>query len=256
MHITFVPNWLERKDRLALDKERARNKNDAFYGKQEKVDEASLRLDWDGLRALANALFETTDEFDSILDDFIEKMRKESIDYTKKQENQFDKDSLLYYPTVQYTERLRQKVTEVILMSLTLDFLTSSLTDDVDKLEATLKNTKNHRFSLTPLSLWRAYTILTTVSYGTTELELKDNAPSINFSDFLDNYKAEDQRVEQMIGYIKQERGNFKSALEEIWKNHQDAVKDASSSSAMVNCLQDNTIVTQDIERILLLTKK
>jgi MoxR-like ATPase len=253
--IVFVPNWLDEKDQLALDQEYLNNLNNAFSAKQEKIDEAALQLDWDGLRSLANALFVPTEELQLLARELVNKLRKESIDFIENHEGQDDKGVIPYYATVQYTERLRRKVMDVILMSLTLDLLTSSLTEDVDCLEATLKSTPGYRFAITPLSLWRAYPILTTVSYGETKLEIHNNGEfkaSINFGDFLDNYKGENKRVNKMISYIKQERDIFKSALEEIWQKHQEAVKDASSSSAMFSCLQGNSNEFQDVERILL----
>ena len=250
--IAFVPNWLEESDQLALDNGLYVNLENDFYATQEKLDDASLQLDWKELRSLAHALFLPTDDFSLLVRDLVNNMRKESIDYIERQEGQYDKDVLPYYPTVQYTERLRQKIPEVILISLTLDFLTSSLAADVNKLEETLKNTPNYRFSLTPLSLWRAYPILTTISYGVTGLEAKGDGLSINFGNFLDSYKGENKRVGQMIEYIKQERNIFKSVLEGIWKAHQADMKEAVSSSSMFKCVQDTTIKSQDIERILL----
>ncbi len=254
--IVFIPNWLSPEDQLELDKEYSKKWEDDFRATQETIDKESMQLDWDGLRSLAHSLFVSTEEFKLMARELENKLRKESINFTEKQEGQYDKDVLPYYPTVQYTERLRQKVIEIILMSLTLDFLTSPLAEDLDKLEATLKSTPESRFSITPLSLWRAYPILTTISYGTTKLEIKDDAVSINFGNFLDSYQGETKRVNQMINYIKQERDTFKSVLEEIWRDHQASVKESSSSAAMFDCLKDNNVKSQDIERILLLINR
>jgi MoxR-like ATPase len=257
--IAFVPNWLEKKDQLVLDQGYLSSLNEDFYAEQEELDKAALQLDWDGLRSLAHSLFVPTDDFSLIVRELINKLREDSINFIDRQENQYDQDALPYYPTVQYTERLRQKVTEVILMSLVLDFLTSPLTEDIDKLEETLKNTEKSRFSITPLSLWRSYPILTTVSYGAVELNLSENDAShmaINFGDFLDNYKGENKRVGQMIEYIKQERNIFKSALEAVWQDHKDAVKDASSSAAMFECFKNGDDKFSDIERILFVTNR
>lgn len=74
------------------------------------------------MRPLASVLFVPTEEFQSMVRALVNKLRNDSIDFIAKQENQYDKDALPYYATVQYTERLRQKVIEIILMSLTLDF--------------------------------------------------------------------------------------------------------------------------------------
>ena len=255
--MVFVPTWLSEGDQQALDESLLKNFEEMFYN-TDSYDEESMEIDWEGLRTLANSLFIPTDTFLSLVRELLNKQRKNSIEFVDKQENQFDQDSIPYYPTVQYTERLRQKVIEIILMSLALDFLESPLAEDVEKLEDTLKNSSGHRFVITPLSLWRAYPILTTVSYGETKLKISKNGEtdlSIDFGGFLDSYVGENKRVSKMIEYIKSERGIFKLTLEQIWNDYRDTIKNSSSSASIFKCFQNTNIQSQDIERILIAIK-
>ncbi len=249
--IAFIPNWLDRADRLDLDRKRIKERNDALHGIQNTVTEEALILNWDELRALAYALFASSDEFSSILDTFIDKMYKES----KKLIKQHTQDTPPYYPTTQYTERLRQKVVDTIIMSLFLDFLSSDLAKDVDSLEETLKNTPDNIFHLTPLSIWRACFLLTTISYGKVELvKAKDGVieTTIDFGKFLESYEGPNENVDKVVGYIKDEYTDFKAVLGDLLKENQQTVKDAASSLAIFKCLPQKANKLRDIERMLL----
>jgi hypothetical protein len=153
--VAFVPNWLAESDQAALDHRYETIMGHVFKEYDKTIGAASekLILDWEALGQLAHCVLMPTNEFFDAARTMFNMLRKSP------------KNASL--STVQYTERLRQRLHDVIIMSVFLDLLSSKLVQgDLSLLERILKGLSHHRLPIGPRSLWRAYLALTTVTFG------------------------------------------------------------------------------------------
>jgi hypothetical protein len=271
--IAFIPNWLSKVDQAALDANYLDDLDKLFNPEsaQAEVTDKSLQLDWAALRELARYLLRPTEEFFSIARDFTDLLRTETIKQVELNNEDSQKytqeEKLPYYPTAEYTERLRERIRDIILMSVLVDLLTSKLADNIDDLERALKSMKYHRFSVGPLSVWRSYLSLTTVTFGKAQLifPTKNNkraALDLDFGNFFcsknDNgckvtYKATDSQEQQNIEYIIQEQQRFKATFLKLMERHKAVSEESGIFAGLFDCYTDTTRLDnlQDIERIL-----
>lgn len=273
--VAFIPNWLPKNDQAALDHALMAELDDLFKermatstGHESKV--ASLELDWEGLRGLARCMLRFHEEFFSVSREFLDALRTQTIETVEalkdSQQTSYNaEDALPYHPTAEYTERLRQRIHDIVFMSILLDVIASPMTNDITNLENTLKNIQYHRLPIGPLSLWRAYLTLTTVTFGNVRLLFPTQGSSnkditIDFGEFfsknkgsLKAYKPKDKREEQNINYLIQEQQAFKNTFMKVVEKHHDVLKDTSAFSGLFSCMTDNQKMADmnDIERIL-----
>lgn len=272
----FVPNWLSKVDQTALDDQYIEDL-DAWYFDHNGHFDWTNKFDWNELTDLAKVLLRPTQEFNALSRDVMHFMRSQTIDQVEAvkatTKNGYGSEEVLpYAATAQLSERLRQKIVSVVMASIVLDLLESPLVDDITRLETLLKNMPNNRFGVGPLSLWRAYMMLTTISFGKTSLNFPLGADGkrsvdLQFGNFFDEqdaqtkqliYKPLEKREEQMIVYIKDEQKRFKDAFTTFVAHHKSALEDMASFDAVLSCLNDNAKAAQlnDIERLLFALKQ
>lgn len=171
----FVYNWLSVADQASLDERRQKARFlTAILEMQPKAqkDEVFLKtpfVDWQALRLFANTLMVPSNLFMVTFREFVNEMRTETNKAVRSSEERHKQnrytEPFVYHPSCDYTERIRQQVPEIVLMSAMIDFLLSDLADD-ENIE--LETSK--QIELGPLSLWRSYLMLTTVGQGTVGL--------------------------------------------------------------------------------------
>ncbi len=266
----FVPNWLAKADQAAIDQEYLASFDTVFNradGETTVADE-KLTLDWEALRKLAYYLLRPNEEFFSVSREFVDALRAKTIEAVQEKVYETSEDTLPYFPTAEFTERLRQRIHEIIIMSVFLDFLTSRVADDIPSLENALKLLPHHRFEISPLSLWRAYLSITTVTAGKVALRYptKDAAQdlSIDFGSVFrqksgvtakPTYKAKDKREEQEIIYALEEQDRFNRLFVTTMNNHKQVLEDSASFGGMFSCLLGDCVINknlQDVERLLM----
>lgn len=272
----FVPNWLSKTDQAALDDQYLKDL-DSWYHDENGHFDWTTKFDWAELFELSKVLLRPTQEFTALSRDVMYVMRSQTIDQVEAAKattkNSYGSDEVLpYSATAQLSERLREKIVAVIMASIVLDLLESPILDDITRLETLLKNLPYNRFGVGPLSLWRAYLMLTTVSFGKTSLNFPLDAEGkrsidLQFGTFFDEqdaqtkqliYKPLEKREEQMITYIKDEQKRFKEAFTTFVAKHKGALEDMASFDAILGCLNDNVKASQlnDIERLLFALKQ
>lgn len=117
-----------------------------------------------------------------------------------------DTEPFVYFPTADYSERLRQVVPEVVMYSAFIDFLLSPLADDAVLDIGFL----SQPMELQPTSLWRAYLMLTTVFSGDVKLQNADGKFFVQFSNQVDRSKLRDNRERGLVKMIEKEQARFK----------------------------------------------
>ncbi len=261
--IAFIPNWLAPEDQAELDYNYLAEL-DAAFNAQKKENTTANPLDWQELRTLAYLIVRPNEEFLSLLREFSNLLRKETILAIETQEERdSSKDTQdPYYPTAEYTERLREKMRDVILMSVFFDLLTSSLLSDIDALENTLKSLPHNRYPVGPFSLWRAYLVLTTVSFGVTKLVFPINNNQtqidIDFGAFFtsNHYYPKDKREKTTVEYLLEEQERFKQLFVKSIEKHQNILKDSAEYYALLECMTNQNELEEvyDIERQIALS--
>ena len=254
----FVPNWLPPKDQAELDNNYMGAFDALYSGNIDAAQNAELKpaiIDWQGLRELAYCLFRPNEAFFSAFRELVNRLRTESI------ENQSLLDgSVPLFSTVEYTERLRQKLHDVVIMSLFLDLLTSPIMDDIPAFENILKRLRQHRIVVEPRSLWRAYIMLTTVTFGSVRFVLpthNNDRYDIDFGHFFsltdgdtDNvYKGKDEIEQKNINDIIKEQQQFKYAVLQIIEQAEDTRECFAMNDALFNFSEIQDL--QTIERVL-----
>lgn len=218
---SFVYNWLSPSDQAYLDarKERQRYlKAIAEVEPRALEDEVFLqpeKLNWAEIRQLAQTVFKLSPNFLPAYREFVNDMREQTHraireSEEKHQQNQLD-EPFVYFPSADYTERLRQQIPEIVLMSAFLDFLLSPLADD-SQIEAMTSKAIQIDF----LSLWRGFLAMTTLGPGQTKLILDTNSDQkvdIDFGWTLESSTARDRREERLIQNLKSEQERFRRAF-------------------------------------------
>lgn len=253
--VAFIPNWISRIDQALLDYNYLNKLDDDFKPCTDKTEQlSSTEINWQDLRTLAYYILRPNEEFLSISREFNDMLRNKTLQDI--QADQIDTE-YPYYPTVDYTERLREKIHAVVIMSAFLDLLDSPLVDDINALENTLKNLTHHRLPIGPFSLWRAYLSLTTVSFGKVNLLMPENNPVayINFGNFFESYHPKDKQEKHTIQYILQEQEQFKDIFTRLIKEHQETLEESASYQSLSSC--NSTLQEiQDIEMLLIQTSE
>lgn len=214
----FVYNWLSVADQASLDERRQKVRFlKAIVDTYPDVlkDEAFLSIphvDWQALRLFANTLLAPSSLFMVAFREFINEMRLETNKAVRSSEERHKQnrytEPFVYHPSCDYTERVRQQIPEVVIMSAMIDFLLSDLAND-ENIE--LETSK--QIELGPLSLWRSYLMLTTIGQGTVGLAKTEDASlqvSIQFDSTLDESQARDEREQSLIRALRDEQERFR----------------------------------------------
>lgn len=215
----FVYNWLKIEDQAILDTRRDRKrylKSIAKTHPEVLKDEVFMKpevLNWEEMRELANSMFKLGDHTENVLRRFINDMREQTNRAVRESEERhrqspFD-EPFVYFPSIDFTERIRQQITEFIILSAFVDFMRSPLADDAN-IQALIKKP----IELDPLSIWRGFLVMTTLGPGETRLKLKaadgDQKVDIDFGWTVDPSSARDKREEHMILNLKAEQERFR----------------------------------------------
>ena len=214
----FIYNWLSPADQSVLDQRTQRMRHLKSLAKTNpKVlqDEAFLgpgQLNWPALRQLANALFKPGPVFMSTYREFINDMRGQTNRAIRESEERHQQNHLdepfVYFPSADYTERLRQQIPEIVLMSAFVDFMMSPLAND-----AHIINLIERPIVLDPLSLWRSLIVMTTIGPGNARLVFNPKAEQkvdVDFNWSVDPSTARDKREELLIENLKAEQERFR----------------------------------------------
>ena len=214
----FIYNWLSPRDQAVLDQRRQRRrylKSLAETNPEVLKDEVFLepkQLDWASLRQLAHAMFEPSPLFMTVYREFVNDMREQTNRAIRESEERHQQNHLdepfVYFPSADYTERLRQQIPEIVLMSAFVDFMLSPLANDTALMQITQK-----QIWLDPLSLWRASLVMTTIGPGESKLKFDPNGEQkidIDFDWSIDPSTARDKREELLIQNLKAEQERFR----------------------------------------------
>lgn len=162
----------------------------------------------------------------------------------KNRENRYE-EPFVYFPSCDYTERIREQIPEIIFISAFIDFLLSDLADD-GNLERNIKK----QIALSPLSLWRASLVFTTVGPGSTYLKTTDDGSVDLVFDFqIDATNARDAREALLIRNLKDEQQRFKTVYMKTIEKVKSHIKQASKYRSKKN--EDNA-TTVDFEYLIM----
>jgi len=225
----FVYNWLSIENQTILDlrsqrrhylKAMARTHPDV---KQDSHFAAPEKLNWPELRELAFALIQPSSLFMTVYREMIQDLRDQThramSESKERHKNDQEKEPFPYIPSADYTERLRQQVPEIIVMSAFLDFLESPLSDDAQLEALTWKAAPGRPCKpilLDPMSLWRSYLVLTTVGPGHVKLKvdpLSDQKIDIDFDWSIDVNSTRDQREGLLVQNVNAEQERFRNTF-------------------------------------------
>ncbi|OFZ18251.1 MAG: hypothetical protein A2Z20_10695 [Bdellovibrionales bacterium RBG_16_40_8] len=214
----FVYNWLSPTDQAILDQRKQRRrylKSLAETQPEVLQDEVFLEpkpLDWVALRQLAHTMFTPSPLFMTVYRDFVNDMRDQTNRAIRESEERHQQNHIdepfVYFPSADYTERLRQQIPEIILMSAFVDFMLSPLADDTSLTQITQK-----QIMLDPLSLWRGSLAMTTLGPGNARLKFDPSGEQkidIDFNWSIDPSSARDKREELLIKNLKDEQERFR----------------------------------------------
>ena len=214
----FVYNWLSSGDQSVLDQrtQRIRHlKSLAETNPEVLQDEVFLNpqpLNWPLLRQLGNTIFKPSPIFMSIYREFINDMRLQTNRAIRESEQRHQQNHLdepfVYFPSADYTERLRLQIPEIVSMSALVDFMMSPLAND-----AHLIHLMKNPIVLDPLSLWRSSIVLTTIGPGNTRLVFNPDGKEkvdIDFDWSIDPSTSRDKREELLIENLKAEQERFR----------------------------------------------
>lgn len=253
----FVYNWLSINDQAILDTRNQRRQYlKALAGTHPEVmqDEVFLspeKLNWSELREFAHALMQPSALFMTVYREFINDMREQTNRAIRESEERHQRNHLdepfVYFPSADYTERLRQQIPETILMSAFLDFLQSPLADD-SGLEALTSETSKP-ILLDPLSLWRGYLAMTTLGPGHVVLKvdpLSENKLDIDFDWSIDLSSTRDKQEELLVQNLKTEQERFRQTFlkhisglhEQVELRARNSFPNAGASSSESNSLE------------------
>lgn len=239
----LVPNWLNLNQQYRRDvaiKRRNRLKSIVKYGTLEAAKLAAEQLkptetrsvNWDVVDAVAEQAFEASPALENAARALANSMRQRMNAEIKKSEatlmdgsNEF---KAIFTPSAEWTERLRGEILRVVKYSAALDYIR---TQDVSAL--------NKPIELSALSLWRAYSIATTVGSGVTRFNAQTMTMEYNLVRDMKNelvapdrnaLKAEtkDLRSEKELEHMFMEQDIFNEEL----KKALDAVGETGASKA------------------------
>jgi hypothetical protein len=221
----FVYNWLDANAQAELDARR--NKKllcEAFCSCDETLNEKPQTINWENLRRFSRVLFFKTPEFLTAYNELANDLRKCTNQAVRDSELKHQKDRynepFVYFPSCDWTERLRGQIPESVQMSAMVDFLLSSWADD-----ANLEKMTAEQINLGPTSLWRIYLIATTPSTGKASLfKNSDGKLDLRFGTKLSSESARDSREGRMLQNIADEQERFRAAYLKRIKDIQDMI--------------------------------
>jgi len=214
-------NWLENADQKLLSKVRfGKLWNEAIRFEHNPdfstKSEALKPVDWEKLRAFALYIVHFSDEaldaYTYLVNELRDATNHELDASRRRHEEDPESEPFVYFPTADYSERLRQVVPEVVLYSVFLDFLLSPLADD----EIIGLGFLDKPIVLQPSSLWRSYLTLTTIFSGDAELQNRDGKFSVHFSNKVDANKMRDNRERGLLKMITKEQERFEAHFKQI----------------------------------------
>lgn len=239
----FAYNWLDVKDQAELDARRTQERYLSALGySHPQVMKAPIfdkpnPVDWEQLKALAYTIFVPSPLFEAACREFVNEMRKQTHQAIRESEERHSqnpsREPFVYFPSAEYTERLRQQLTDIVIASAFLDFVRSPMATEENLAKSTGK-----RIELDPVSLWRAYLVLTTVGPGKTHLTIDKSSKTegmkldIEFGAMPDPTNARDKREEIIINQVIDEQKRFRSVLTRIWGDIRANIELAARNSA------------------------
>jgi MoxR-like ATPase len=206
----LIYNWLDVLDQAELDKKRKEERKlKALASELSDEEKAALeakffekpkKVNWKKLRNIGTLLFEGSKDFGDMYNVVMNDLRRKTNEEVNRSEachwDKSCKDEATYFPTTQYTERLRGLVPTYIYFSAFIDFLLSDLAND-ENIEAYTKKAN----MLDSDSLWRAHVILTTACSGSVEMDYDTGTYKMNFglekSDMLKSEAAQVVMIEK-----------------------------------------------------------
>ncbi len=227
---SFVYNWLKVEDQAILDMRKADKRFlDALAETHPEVLKHEVYqtpeiFEWHELRQLAYTIFELSPQFKAnyleLVNEFRTQTNRAIRESEERHKNNPQEEPFVYFPSADLTERLRQQVPEVVMVSAMVDFLKSDLSAPENIRAATAE-----RIQLDPLSLWRAYLMLTTIGPGKTRLKILEDAASkgvetaegkieLDFGWSIDPSSARDVREKRLIENLIAEQERFKSIFQ------------------------------------------
>ncbi len=238
----FVYNWLSAADQSALDarRDQKRRLQALAHGCPEAIAKSEVfldppKVDFAQMRLLANVMMETDAGFKVAYRNLAEAMRLETNKAVCESEERHKKsrydEPFVYFPSCDYTERLRQQIPEVVMYSAFIDFLLSNLADDEYLVKATKKP-----FTLGTLSLWRAHLVMTTVGPGDVKLIFnQDGKADLEFNMTINEATLRDHREGQLLKNLKEEQDRFKRTFLSLVSDSQQSIAAASKYSKSLN---------------------
>jgi hypothetical protein len=223
----MVYNWLPEADQAFLDTQQKRRtylQSLSDQNPQVRTDQLFLDpspLPWNQMRFLARQLFKTSSLFDAAARELIEKMRTDTHRAIRESEERFrtnpQDEEYVYTAPAEFTERLRQQIPDIVLMSAFIDFLSSPLADD-----QALQQSTQRPIELDPASLWRAHLALTTLGLGHAKLKYDpmaatpDSPLSIHFGLEIASKTAKDRREMKMLEVQRAEWDRFNTVFKAV----------------------------------------
>src|SRR3989338_1320285 len=233
----FIYNWLPPLDQADLDARRTKKILCKVYDacQDNPIFLTPKTLDWEVLRSFAQVLFVRDPSFNSAYSEMANQLRTKTNTAIRESELKHQKDRynepFTYFPSCDWTERLRQQIPEFIQASALIDFLLSPLADD-----GSLEKITEKQLKLGPYSLWRAFLVVTTPGPGKTGLVFKDeHEVGIHFGIQLNPEEARDIREQNMIQNLINENNRLEETYKNIIKNYNDIIEIASKNLSIIN---------------------
>ncbi len=232
----FVYNWLSVEDQAALDERVAELRRlkvianilggSAVLNQEEFVEPEII--DWNTARQFAELMVQFDKYFLINYRELMEVMRTSTHEAIRASEAELKADRSLipYFPSCDYTERVRQQIPQIIRFSFFIDLLLSDLSND----ENLVHFSRGKTFHIGPLSLWRAYLVTTTIGSGKTKLSFgpsKSSEASVEFGRIFSEVSARDLRETLIAKHMKEEEDRFRTAFASRMRKFQEELKSA-----------------------------
>ncbi|MES2503286.1 MAG: AAA family ATPase [Myxococcota bacterium] len=225
----FIYNWLSNYDQAELDERREKIGLCSVLGTCENTP-LLLKpdvIDWENLRSFSKVLMKKTTSFMTFYNQMANDLRIATNQAVRESEVRHQKDRynepFVYFPSCDWTERLRQQIPDVVQMSAFIDFLLSDLANDKN-----IEKMITKQIELTGHSLWRASLVVTTPGPGKAALVKKDGKLEIEFGTQLSLDYARDAREVKMLENLVAEQNRFSSIYGKYLALSQEAIKDAA----------------------------
>jgi hypothetical protein len=212
---TCLYNWLPDEDQEALSALKFKKLWEEALHFEENLGSAAKKktvepIDWGTLREFALYIIRFSNNALKAYTRLVNQMRAVTNHELEASRIRFNEDpdseQFVYFPTADYSERLRQVVPEVVMYSAFVDFLLSPLAND-EVLDA---NYLKQAIELRPSSLWRSYLMLTTIFSGDSTLNNIDGKFSITFANRIDRRKLRDNKERALLKMIEKEQARFR----------------------------------------------